>query len=246
MNLDIAFPEKTEGEKKAISRKFYKNLCDVILETLKGLTLSESELGRRFVYENPEIFEEDFQKGNSVIVLGGHFANWEWGVISFNPAVKHQVVGIYKPIKNKAFESIFNQYRVQWGLKLAKMSQAGRAIVRYMKEPSAFVFIMDQSPSDVDHAHWVDFFGRRTAFHHGVDKIARKTKLPVYYFDIVRVKRGFYEVTFKKIALQYPISEGDLTKRYAHLLEESIRKHPENWLWSHRRWKRKLPTTTSS
>ena len=128
---------------------------------------------------------------------------------------------------------------MQWGLKLAKMSQAGRAIVRYMNAPAAFVFIMDQSPSDIDHAHWVNFFDQKTAFHHGVDKIARKTKLPVYYYDIQRTKRGYYEVTFKKITLQQqPLLEGDLTKLYAKALEKSIRTKPENWLWSHRRWKR--------
>lgn len=244
-NLNIAFPEKTAQEKKEIARKFYRNLCDNILETLKGLTLTEKELKKRFVYKNPEIFDQDFEETNSVLVLGAHFANWEWGVISFNTAIKHQAVGIYKPIKNKSFEKIFNHYRVHRGLKLAKMSQAGRAMVRYRNAPAAFVFIMDQSPSDVDHAHWVDFFGRPTAFHHGVDKIARKTNFPVYYYDIIRTKRGHYEVFFKKIALQQqPLSEGELTKLYAQVLEESIRATPEDWLWSHRRWKRKPPISS--
>ena len=244
-NLDLAFPEKTAKEKKVIAQGFYHNLCDTMLETLKGLTLSEQELRSRFVYLNAEIFDQDFQQNQSVLVLGGHFANWEWGVTSFNLNIQHQAVGVYKPIKNKAFEKIFNQYRIQWGLKLAKMSQAGRALIKYMNAPAAFVFIMDQSPSDLIHAHWVDFFNQPTAFHHGVDKIARKTGLPVYYYDIRRVKRGYYEVSFKKIAPQQAnLLEGDLTKLYAQALEKSIRKDPENWLWSHRRWKRS-PSTSS-
>ncbi|MCF8246915.1 MAG: lysophospholipid acyltransferase family protein [Saprospiraceae bacterium] len=246
-NLRKSFPEKNEEEIKVLSSQFYRHFSDMLLESVKGLTMSKAELQQRFVYRNPEIFQPLFEKKQSAILLGSHYGNWEWGVLSFPLSVQHTVVGTYKPLKNKALEEYLNSLRKQWGLHLADMAHTGRAIVSYKNQPSIFVLIADQTPSDMRNAHWTDFLHQDTPFLHGMDKLARKTGYPVFYFEIERVKRGFYEVTFSLLC-EAPknLPEGEITRLYANHLVATIRKSPANWLWSHRRWKRKRPVPSSA
>jgi Kdo2-lipid IVA lauroyltransferase/acyltransferase len=238
-NLRNSFPEKNEAEIRALSKQYYRHFADLVLESVKGLTLSKQELQRRFVYRNPEIFQPLFEKNRSAILLGSHHGNWEWGVLSFPLSVQHTVVGVYKPLKNKVLDKYLTSLRKQWGLRLTDMAHTGRAVVQYKNQPTIFVLIADQTPSDIRHAHWVRFLNQQTPFLHGMDKLARQTGYPVYYFEIERVRRGFYEVTFTPICeAQEPIAEGEITRRFATMLEETIRRSPPEWLWSHRRWKR--------
>ncbi|MEN0003862.1 MAG: lysophospholipid acyltransferase family protein [Bacteroidota bacterium] len=243
-NLKIAFPEKSEEERKEIAKVFYQNLCDVILESIKGLSLSKSELMERYKYTNASVFDRQLASNQSVFVAGGHFANWEWGVLSFSLWMQHQVVGVYKPIKNVYIDRYFNQKRQQWGLTLSSMQHIGRTIIKQRNTPTAFVFIADQTPSNLYTAQWLPFLGQDTPFFPGLDKIAQKTNYPVYYFDIQRVKRGFYEVTFSPIELapadQLP---EQVSSKYIKHLERSIKTNPPLWLWSHRRWKHQRSTT---
>lgn len=241
-NLQGSFPEKPAVEIRAIAKNFYKNLCDILPESIKGLSMTASQLRKRYQFVGTELFDADFAAGQSIILVGSHLANWEWGVLSVPLWTKHTVVGIYKPIKNRLVDAYFNQKRKRWGLQLAAMHQAGRALVQYRRQPCAFVFIADQTPSDVNNCHWIDFLNRETAFLQGVDKIARSTNYPVYYFDTKRLKRGHYAVTFFEfIRTPAQLPEMEITRLFAQRLEQSIREAPADWLWSHRRWKRKRP-----
>lgn len=237
-NLTHAFPNKNAGDITQIAKRFYRNFCDILLESIKGLTMSEEALRRRYVFTNPEIFDELYRNDGSALLLAAHFNNWEWGVLSFSLWARHTVMGIYKPLNNKAIDAYLHAKRRRWGLHLSSMSQTGRAVIRYRGKPTLFVFIADQTPSDLSNTHWVTFLNRETAFLHGVDKLARETGYPVYYIDIQRKRRGYYKVSFSEFHLNPTgLSEGSITKMYAARLEEVIRKYPENWLWSHRRWK---------
>ncbi len=238
-NLAQAFPQQELASRQQMARAFYHQFCYVLLETVKGWTMSETELRQRYRFRNTEVFEPLFQQGRSAIVAGGHFGNWEWGSLSFPLWVSAQVVGIYKPIKNPYIEAYLRRVRCRWGLHLAPMAQTGRALVKYRQQASLFVLIADQSPSNLEASHWLDFFGRETPFLSGIDKIARRSNYPVYYFDIHRMGRGRYEIEFKLLA-ETPgqMAEGALTERFRDALQASIRRQPEIWLWSHRRWKR--------
>lgn len=241
-NLQKSFPEKSPNDIQAIAKKFYKNLCDILLESIKGLSMSKEQLLERYQFAGAELFEKDFEKGQSIILVGSHLANWEWGVLSVSLWTKHTVVGIYKPIKNKRIDAYFNEKRRRWGMQLAPMNQAGRAIVKYRDQPCAFVLIADQTPSDVNNCHWIPFLNRETAFLQGADKLAHSTNYPVYYFDTKRLKRGHYVVTFYEfIRNPAQLPETEVTRRFAQRLEESIRETPADWLWSHRRWKKRRP-----
>ncbi len=239
-NLRRAFPEKPEKEITGYTRKFYLNFADILLETLKGLGITERAILQRYQFLNPDLPDQDFNANQNIIILTSHHTNWEWAVLSVNLWLKHQVVGIYKPLKNKTVNTFFNQHRQKWGLELVSMAKTARAFAKKRETPAAFVFIADQTPSDIKNAHWVNFLNQETAFHHGMDKIARRTNYPVYLADIKRARRGYYEVTFSLLCREpAKLQEKDITILYANALEKIIRKDPANWLWSHRRWKRK-------
>ncbi|MFQ5448161.1 MAG: lysophospholipid acyltransferase family protein [Saprospiraceae bacterium] len=241
-NLRNSFPEKTAAEIDALECEYYHHLCDILLESIKGLTMPAAELQRRFALRNPEIFHPLFEKNESAIVLASHFGNWEWGVLSLPLGVRHRVVGIYKPLSNPYINDYLNRRRKKWGLHLTSMTGTGRTVVKYRSHPSLFVLIADQTPSDVKHAHWLPFLHQDTPFHHGADKLARQTGYPVFMVDIRRRRRGFYDVEFTELCRQpAQTKDGDITALYAEKLEHLIRENPSQWLWSHRRWKRKRP-----
>jgi KDO2-lipid IV(A) lauroyltransferase len=239
-NFRRAFPEKPEKEILEHTRKFYLNFTDILLETLKGLGITQEVILQRYQFVNADILDQDFNANQNIIILTSHHTNWEWAVLSVNLWLKHQVVGIYKPLKNKTVNTFFNQHRQKWGLELVSMAKTARVFAKKRETPAAFVFIADQTPSDIKNAHWVNFLNQETAFHHGMDKIARRTNYHVYLADIKRVKRGYYEVTFSLLCREpAKLQEQEITGRYANALEKIIQKDPANWLWSHRRWKRK-------
>ena len=239
-NLSKSFPEKSSAEIQQIARGFYKNLSDITLETIKGFTLSKEAYLKRHRFVGMELLEKDFENGQSVLLAGGHFTNWEWGLFCIGLVMKHQMVAVYKPINNKAVDDYFNNRRSRWGVRLAAMHQVGRAIARYKDEACAFLFIADQSPSDVQNAHWIDFLNQDTPFLPGIDKIARRTNYPVFYCDLRRVKRGYYELTLSELCRDSSqFKEGEITQLFAKKLEQSIDANPSDWLWSHKRWKRK-------
>lgn len=237
-NLQRAFPEQTAAERQLIAKKFYHNFCDILLETIKGFSLSESDLRQRYLYRNPDLIRQQIHKGQSVLLIGSHLTNWEWGVLSVPLRLGKNVTGIYKPLGNPALDEYLCDIRRRWGLQLVSMQECAKLMLRQSSPANAYVFFSDQSPSNTRSAHWLDFFGQDTAFLPGVDKLARRTAYPVYWFDIRRVKRGYYEVDFELLEGQAQHGkEGDVTARYAQMLEKRIRQRPEDWLWSHKRWK---------
>lgn len=239
-NLKNAFPEKSAAEIHLLIRQYYRHLCDILLESIKGLSMPAQAFAQRFIYTNPEIFDPLLNNNQSAVLLGGHYGNWEWGVLSFPLAVRHQVVGIYKPLNNPAANSYLNNLRKRFGLRLAPMRQAGREIISQRDKACLFVLIADQTPVDVKNAHWLSFLNQDTPFLHGPDKMGHKTNYPVFFFTMERAKRGVYEVTFKElVSTPQALPEGEITRRFADELEKQIRSKPELWLWSHRRWKRK-------
>lgn len=239
-NLKMSFPDKTPDEINSILKKYYKNLSDISLEGLKGITCSQQELIKRYHFLNPGLVESFFNKGQSAIGLVAHYNNWEWGAYATAPQINGQVIGVSSPIKNPYFDRFFKQKRSRFGAKIVHMQQTARAIVKNIHVPSLFVLIADQSPSNSRFAHWLEFLNQETAFLPGPGKIARKTNYPIFYFDVQRIKRGYYEVT-ATLLHERPAKEDEhsITKSYATKLEAIIQKEPPNWLWSHRRWKKK-------
>jgi len=236
-NLTIAFPEKTEKEKKAIIRKFYINFTDTFLEAIKLLTIKESVLRKRIQFD-PSIFNELFAAGKSCQVHLGHNFNWEWVNVRVTRELKHPFLVVYMPINNKLVDRLFKHFRERTGSIMLSAANMRNEILPYRGKQYMLALVADQNPGNPPRAHWVKFFGRWTPFVTGPEKNARVNDMPVVFARFSKPKRGYYKVE-TKLAAMHPASmkEGALTLQYVRYLEEVIKKQPECYLWSHNRWK---------
>ena len=241
-NLKNSFPEKSEEEITVITKKYYKHLSDLILESIKGYTLSVKKLLKRFSIVNAEIETKLFEQGKNIVFVGGHLGNWEWGTRATPYLLLHDVVILYKPLKNIYIDAYLNKLRQKDNTKMQSINTTGRAFANHQK-PYTVIMLSDQNPSNKKKAIWIDFLNQPTPCLHGVELYSKKYKMPVVFFNITKEKRGFYKIDFELIT-ENPQDEkkGQIVKKYMTALEKRIKKQPENWLWSHRRWKtKKIP-----
>jgi Kdo2-lipid IVA lauroyltransferase/acyltransferase len=242
-NLTRSFPEKPLTEIREIEKRFYRYFCDLFLETFKTLTISKKNMVMHCTFE-PEtlgIFERLAQENQSFMVVMGHFGNWEWGGNTFSICCKHQLYVIYHPLSNKYFNGLVYRMRTRFGTKLIPMKDTLRDMLRNRKDLTATAFIADQAPLP-DRAYWLEFMNQDTPVFLGIEKIALKIRYPIVYISIRRVKRGYYKVFAEKIELPLELQkDGTITELHTRKLESDIRRQPENWLWTHRRWKHVRP-----
>lgn len=240
-NLKSCFPAKDDIEIKKLVKAFYKeNLSAIFAEGLKGFTMSSKQFTSRYKLVNPEILDNFYNKGQDIIALASHFTNWEWGIQAVNQQVEHQAAALYKPMSNLVIEKYAKGLREKYGMQLVPITETRAFFEKKKEKPVMYIMAADQYPGGlVNKAIWVDFLGRETACLHGPESYARFNNLPVVFFDVNRVKRGFYELEIKIVAENVSSRPaGDITKEYMRLLEEAIKKNPQNWLWSHKRWKK--------
>ncbi len=237
-NLRASFPEWSDKQRKTVVRGFYRNLTDLLVETIKLPSLTPKELTRRVVYKNTALVGGYFAEGRSVIGLASHQANWEW----LPPAatlIGLQTDSVYKPLTNQFFEELMREIRSTGGAWPIPMSRLTREMVARRKLPRIIALVADQVPDKPEFAHWIPFLNQETPFYPGSEKLARSQQMPLVYVEMVRLRRGYYEATFHLIA-EPPydhLPPGTLLERYRDQLEASIRRSPANWLWSHKRWK---------
>lgn len=241
-NLRNAFPEKSEKEIHQISKAFFHHLADLFFETIKALQASEETLNKRLHYKNPELMDELYRQGKSVALLSGHYANWEW-TIGFPKLIMHQSIAIYRPIQNKEFNEYMKKVRSRFGAILIPASISLRKMLEFEKSGLLTVtyYLTDQTAL-YDTKYWFMFLNQETPIFPGPEKVASRFKQAVVFMDIQKVRRGYYEVEFTKLfddASQ--TKEFEVTKAHTRFLEDIIRKRPEHWLWSHKRWKHKRP-----
>lgn len=239
-NLRNSFPDKTEAELQSIAKKFYRNFCDIIVENMKLPSLSREDVEKRCVVRNRELLDNYFKQGKSVIATIGHCGNWEMAGLGISLAVQHRPIVFYRPLKNVYFDRFMKNLRSRFGMYLLPHTQARQMLKEQGKQPNLYIFITDQTPSNTTTAHWTTFLNQDTPVFKGTEKFARLTGLPVVYGDIQRVKRGYYSIDVSFL-LENPegTREGEITAIHTKALEDAIMRHAHNWLWSHRRWKRK-------
>ena len=240
--LRSSFPLKSEQEILKTARASYKNLADIILESIKGFTMTEAEFRKRYIFSNAELSLSNTHDTQSSIHIAAHYCNWEWGAISFPLWHRKPSLGFYKPLSNEYIEAYGKKKRGRFDLVLIPINDTANAFSKYANNGATYVFVSDQSTWS-DKAHWVTFLGQDTACPPGADKYARQLRCPVFFTDIQRVHRGYYMVNHTVLTPgNESLAEGDITKRYMEQLEKIIIKCPENWLWSHKRWKKKRET----
>lgn len=241
-NLRTCFPEKSVAELKKLSRAFYRYLADYFMETAKLSGMSRRQIVRRMRYDGMEAVNADLQAGRNVVLYLGHYGNWEWiSSLPLHLLPEVESGQIYHPLENKGADEAFLRLRGRFGARSIPMRDTLRVLLGHKAagRPSITGFIADQAPG-YDSMHlFVDFLGRDTPAITGPEKIARKLKAAVYYCDVSRPRRGYYECRMVKMAddaSALPLFE--LTRGYYACLDATIRRRPELWLWSHRRWKR--------
>lgn len=236
-NLLVAFPEKTEKERKSIARKFYRNFADNFIETIKLLSAGGKFITRHFVLDsNP--FEAIYKTGRKCQIHLGHNFNWEIANVVMPFYSSYTFLVVYMPLGSKSMDRLFMHLRTRTGSIMLPATKMRSAIVQHRNTQYLLALVADQAPGDVSKAFWLNFFGRPTAFTKGPESGARTGNIPVVFTQLYKVKRGYYRA-YLEVASENPaeLPEGELTRRYIHFLEQAIREHPDMWLWSHRRWK---------
>ncbi len=237
-NLRNAFPEKTDTERRNIEKKFYRYLGDLLVETVKTLSITESEVERRVLLPNQQLISSIFSKGKSVVGVLGHYCNWELNALRFSLVANQRRIIVYKPLNNKTFDAAFIRMRSRFGATLIAMKSVMRKLAEYRGERTITVLVGDQTPSRPEIQYFTDFLNQPTAVFLGVEKLAKLTDSEVIFCDVRRVKRGYYTCTFVPMFAEPKLTAGYvITNAHVQYLEQVIRQEPQYWLWSHRRWK---------
>lgn len=245
-NLTRSFPEKSPEEINQIMNQYYHHLCDSIVETIKLLTVSTKELDKRMKvnWDVLDLMTEQDRNGQAYM---SHQFNWEMGTVLCNHHSPRRFTGLYLPLNNKAFDQLFIRIRSRLGTQLIPVQKMQQEMASVQQQHTFWGFIADQNPSDPKRVSWNDFFHRKTAFFKGPEFVARRYNNLVYFGEFIRLRRGYYEIKLR-LAFENPreTKDGEITEAYVRFLEESIKRQPENWVWSHRRWKHVFPTTPTS
>ena len=240
-NLILSFPEKSANEIKTIEKKFYRFFLDIIFETCKAATISKKEIGRRMKFINPEVLNQLFLEKKSVSLYLGHYGNWEW--VSSMPLYLNNNVKcgqIYHKIRNKLVDRLLYENRIRFDAINIEMKETIRWITdnNQSQDITIIGYIADQSPRKKHLKHYLHFLNRNAPVLTGTEKIAKRYGTDAFYVDIKRIKRGYYEASFVQMHENpQSLPDFELTEIYFKLLEESIRKQPEVYLWSHNRFK---------
>lgn len=237
-NLRHAFPDKSDAEIKSIMRQFYRSFFDQWVELLKLLTISREELNRR-MKGNWEVFAQLDAEGRNTYALLGHTFNWEWANVACQYNSPQQFAGVYMPVKSEAVNQLMSRIRTRGGGWLISM-KAKKAFQRLEGVRYIVGLIADQNPSNLKAAAWYPFMNREAPFFKGPELLAKRASAAVVFAGIKKVKRGHYEVNLQlltKDASQLP--DGEVMTKYVAFMERQLREQPENWMWTHRRWKHK-------
>ncbi len=232
-NLSRAFPEKPDDELKTFRRRFYRHFSDLIFENIKSISQPPEKLANRLQVEGEELLAEIYAEGRSVILLIGHYANWEYikiGLYKHSPFFNQAV---YRPLKSALFDRLLRTSRKRYKGRLIPQNEMGRSLLAEKKKQTLTLILYDQSPSNPAQCNWYSFLGQETAFYSIVNKLSARTESAVIFGRFSKVKRGHYRLRFELLDEKDPIAD------YVKKLEEEIRDDPPLWLWSHRRWKAK-------
>jgi len=236
-NLKQAFPEKSEEEIKTIAKKYFRNLADMVVETIKMTSISQKEINKRFSGDM-SILNELEKQGRGYHIHIGHNFNWEWGNLLLKTKVNIPFLVTYMPLSNPAANKLFLKIRSRFGSVMVAANDVQKGMKPWQNKPFANVLVADQNPGMRRRACWYPFLNKMTAFYKGPELSARRGNIPIVYGEIHKVKRGKYNFTLELIS-NNPTEEKEwaVTGKFAQLLEKGIRQYPDNWVWSHRRWK---------
>ena len=240
-NLKNSFPKKSESEIDKIRKSFYRNFSDYIVETLKAFTISSKELRVRVQHLNQDVFHKANAENKNVILLTGHVFNWEWFNALATIIPQENCFPVYRKVQNSFWEEKIKGIRNRFGNTALEAKEVIRHILRNPNDgKSVYMFVADQSPHVSEVSFGLNFLNQKTPAFIGYDKLSTRMDLAFVFCEMKKVKRGYYQINYYRI---YPdggqFVEHEVVKKFHKLLENTINKRPDNYLWSHRRWKYK-------
>jgi KDO2-lipid IV(A) lauroyltransferase len=238
-NVKNSFPNKSKNEIKEIQKKFFINFSDYIIETLKSFTISSNELMVRVQHLNRNIFHDAKYEGKNIILLAGHIFNWEWYSALATVIPQKNCFPVYRKMQNNFWEEKIKNSRNRFGNKALEAHEVIRHIFKNPNDGnSVYMFVADQTPHLSEVSYGVNFLNQKTPVFIGYDKLSVKVDFIFVYCDMKKIKRGYYQINYYRI---YPggdkFQEKEVVKKFHKLLENTINKSPDNYLWSHRKWK---------
>ncbi|WP_179352039.1 lysophospholipid acyltransferase family protein [Winogradskyella vidalii] len=238
-NLRLVFPEKSEKEISEITGKFYHHFCDMMVEAIKSLTISEAQMNKRFKFTNVDLINDLEKKQRSIILMCAHYGSWEW-IFILQKHVKHKGYAVYKRLANKHFDKLVKRIRAKYNSHLITTKETFNVLLKSKRKGELTIngFVSDQSPKVHKAFHWNDFMGIKVPMYTGAEILAKKLDMAVVFFSVKRIKRGYYETTFKTIT-EHPkeYKDYEITDLFFKLVEEQILEAPQYYLWTHKRWK---------
>ncbi|MBM3437530.1 MAG: hypothetical protein FJX91_00185 [Bacteroidetes bacterium] len=239
-NLKNSFPERSNDELLTIERDFYKHLGDLFVETIKGMSISASEMKNRMANLDQHHYDQLHNQNESAIIVMSHCGNWEWICLMSQIVCQQRVQCIYKTLSNRGFDRWMFNIRSKFGANPIPMEQTLRVLDANKSVVTVNAFIGDQNPSSGKGAYWTNFLNQDTPFMIGPEKIAKKFGMPIYYLSSSKVSRGFYQAKTELLCSDpAAMPDGEITRLIAQHTEKEIQNQPHIWLWSHRRWKHK-------
>jgi Kdo2-lipid IVA lauroyltransferase/acyltransferase len=240
--LEKVFPDLSDAERELIHKRFLKNFCDVVVEVLKSVSMTEADMRAHVQIVNLEVARRYLDAGQSVMLVTSHLGNWEWLLHGVTLQLGYPVDAAYKPLHDQWAERLMLEVRSRFGARLVPAKELLADFLRRRGIVRAVAMNADQAPVSTDKRYWTRFLGQDTAFYIGAEQIARATRLPILYVRVRRIRRGYYEVEFSQLWDGREVTEANtVTERYARACEIDVLKSPADWLWSYRRWRLKKP-----
>jgi len=240
-NLERALPHLSKKERLIIEKKSYRHLCDMFLEMIKTMSISENEINKRFSYANFDVYLDLEKKGKSIALMCAHYASYEW-VLSMNNLITFKGYGIYKKIANPYFDKLVKNIRAKFKAYLITTKETKNCIEENANNGvlGIFGFASDQTPRKSDNLYWDSFLGIETPIHVGAEMLAKRYDMNVIFLKVKKIKRGYYEASFEVLSDDVKsIPDYKLSENFMRKVEQQIYEAPEFYLWTHKRWKHK-------
>lgn len=240
-NIAMALPNLSEKERLAIEKKFYVHMCDMFLEMIKTMTISQKEIEKRFTFSNLDVYLDLEKKGKSIALVCSHYASYEW-VLSMNKYITFKGYGIYKRVNNKYFDRLVRKIRSRFKAYLITTKETKSVIEENSKNGilSLYGFASDQSPQVRPKTYWSTFMGIETPVYVGAELLSKRFDMNMLFLKVRKLKRGYYQADIELLAEDViHIPDFQITELFLKKVENLINDAPEFYLWTHKRWKHK-------
>lgn len=237
-NIQSSFPDKSEAEVKKIAKEFYNRFTEYMAETIKAISISDTEMCKRVKFLNVPLVQPYADKGQSIILAGTHQFNWEWALLTGCLVLPFPVDAVYQRLSNKGFDQLMLDTRSKFGGQPIHKNNIIRSLLKSKERIKAVAIMADQSPRKKAVKYWTTFMNQETAFFTGSQQIAIALKYPVFFYRMMRLKRGYYTVELVKLTdPPYEKDSNKILDLYVKHTQQLIEDDPAGYLWTHKRWK---------